>query len=248
MSLGSHILRTLKRSSVPLDDDELAQALGVVRQQINQAARGLEKSKKLIRVKGPEGKLINILNDRPGRKIAATLERTPPSPSGSDSSRITEDEVKLAIRDHLASQGYQVEVAWDRSPGIDIEACRGEERLVIEAKGEASLQPQQHNYFVNALGELVQRMDDAHARYGLALPNHRQYHGLVERLPQVARNGLNFVVFWVERGPDGPRVTNDTPPGKRRRPWWGSGREITARLDGPTGHLCPRDSRSRIAP
>lgn len=38
-----------------------------------------------------------------------------------------------------------------------------------------------------AVGELVQRMDDPDARYGLALPNSRQYHGLVDRLPDLAK-------------------------------------------------------------
>lgn len=49
MSTASRILKALKKSPRPLDDDELAAALGVVRQQVNQAARRLEASKKLIR-------------------------------------------------------------------------------------------------------------------------------------------------------------------------------------------------------
>lgn len=82
-----------------------------------------------------------------------------------------------------------------------------------------ALNPQQHNYFLGALGELVQRMDDPNARYGLALPNNRQYHGLVDRLPDLAKRRFGFVVYWVERGPDGPRVTTDMPPGKGSKAW-----------------------------
>ncbi|HSJ33568.1 MAG TPA: hypothetical protein VLB85_00735 [Acidimicrobiia bacterium] len=128
---------------------------------------------------------------------------------------ITEDEVKKAVSDHLVAQGYQVEVAWDRAPGTDIEATKKGERLFVEAKGEVALNPQQHNYFLGALGELVQRMDDPNARYGLALPNNRQYHGLVDRLPELAKQRFDFVVFWVERGLDGPRVTDASPLGHR---------------------------------
>lgn len=112
-----------------------------------------------------------------------------------------------------------MKVAWDRAPGIDIEATRKGERLVIEAKGEVALNPQQHNYFLGALGELVQRMDDPNARYGLALPKNRQYHGLVDRLPNLAKQRFRFFVYWVERGPAGPRVTTDKPPGLRTPAW-----------------------------
>ena len=101
--------------------------------------------------------------------------------------------------------GTNVRVAWGRQRGIDIEATRSEppDRLVIEAKGEATLQPQQVNYFLGALGELLQRMNDPNARYGLALPDNRQYRGLVQRLPTLVWTRLNLIVFFVRRLPDG---------------------------------------------
>lgn len=55
------------------------------------------------------------------------------------------------------------------------------------------------NYFLNVPGELVQRMDDPDAAYGLAVPNHRQYHGLVDRLPLLARRRLSLDVLFVEK-------------------------------------------------
>jgi len=56
---------------------------------------------------------------------------------GASADRITEDDVKLAVRDHLASQGYTVKVAWDRARGIDIAARHPSgSRHVIEAKAE----------------------------------------------------------------------------------------------------------------
>jgi hypothetical protein len=58
-----------------------------------------------------------------------------------------------------------------RERGIDILATQDGERWVIEAKGQAARGLQQVNYFLGALGELVQRMDRDEARYGLALPS-----------------------------------------------------------------------------
>lgn len=84
-----------------------------------------------------------------------------------------------------------------RETGIDIDARRGADRLVLEAKGEAALSAQQVNYFIGALGELVQRMDDASARYGLALPDNPQYRSLVRRLPALVRERLYFVAIFV---------------------------------------------------
>ena len=68
---------------------------------------------------------------------------------------------------------------------------------MVEAKGEAPRGAQQVNYFLGALGELVQRMTDKSARYGLALPDNRQYRNLVGRLPQFAWQSLRLIVYFV---------------------------------------------------
>jgi hypothetical protein len=73
-------------------------------------------------------------------------------------------------------------------------------RYLIEAKAEGGKNgPQQVNYFVGMLGELVQRMDDVQASYGIALPDNRQNQGLVNRLPALAKERLRLAVFWVSR-------------------------------------------------
>jgi hypothetical protein len=46
-----------------------------------------------------------------------------------------------------------------------------------------------------------QRMTDDTAHCGLALPDHRQYHGLVARLPAGAWRPLSLGVFFIS-GPD----------------------------------------------
>lgn len=183
----------------PLDDDVLAKRLGISqRQSVNQVARRLEREGLVTRYTGPDGKIVNALAD--GVSLSAPRHENPPV-NIVGGQPITEDEVKEAVREHLAAQGFQVRVAWGRSPGIDIEAVHPDgRRYVIEAKAEKGVTgPQQHNYFVGMLGELVQRMSDPHARYGIALPENSQYRGLVGRLPAEARERLGLVVFWVRR-------------------------------------------------
>jgi hypothetical protein len=182
----------------PCNDDDLAARLGVARQAINQAARRLVDRGQLARDIGPGGKIINRLPHKPAPE--------PPQPRANAGNLLSEDEVKEAVRAHLAADGWTVDVAWGRQRGIDIDARRDTERLIIEAKGEVALQPQQVNYFLGALGELLQRMDDPTARYGVALPDNRQYRGLVERLPALAKERLELVVYFVSRNHNGLRI------------------------------------------
>lgn len=111
---------------------------------------------------------------------------------------ITEDDVKRTLADKLRRDGWTVDIRWGRERGIDLDARRGSERLIIEAKGQANAGPQQANYFLGAMGELVQRMNDPAARYAVAFPDHPQYRGLVSRLPSLARERLRLEVFFVD--------------------------------------------------
>jgi hypothetical protein len=204
-ALADRILDAIRYA--PLDDDVLARRLGVGhRQAVNQAARCLEAEGRLRRFTGPDGKIVNALPDSPAQQ---TSEPTPPPvvPGGSDHRRITEDEVKEAVRAHLTGRGFDVSVAWGRVRGIDIDARHADgRRYVIEAKAEVGkVGAQQVNYFVGMLGELVQRMDDAQASYGIALPDNRQYRGLVNRVPSLANERLRLAVFWVSR--EGDKLT-----------------------------------------
>jgi hypothetical protein len=206
-TIAERILEAIRYA--PLDDDVLAERLGVSqRQSINQAARRLEALGRLRRYIGPDGKIINSLIDE---NAPPSLAESPSPSLALPNSLLTEDEVKAAVHDHLAAQGFEVVIAWGRIRGIDIDARHPDgPRYVIEAKAEVALQPQQVNYFIGALGELVQRMDDPNATYGLALPDNRQYRGLVARLPTLARRRLGLVVFWVRRDADGLHVDVDS--------------------------------------
>jgi hypothetical protein len=199
-----------------LDDDQLAKRLGVSqRQSINQTARKLEAQGLLRRHIGPDGKIVNALPETsaPGPLVASTRPTSVSSSQHQASSvgvsPITEDEVKGAVRDRLVAEGFDVTVAWGREPGIDLIARHTDGRcFIIEAKAEKGVAgAQQHNYFVGMLGELVQRMTDPDATYAIALPMNRQYRGLVDRLPALARERLGLQIFWVARTEDGFRVT-----------------------------------------
>ena len=198
-SLAERILAAIRFE--PLDDDVLARRLDVPhRQAVNQVARRLEAQGRLRRLPGPNGKIVNALVDGPTNDLSI-VSPPPARPAAASANRIVEDDVKEAVRAYLVSRGFQVTVAWGRTRGIDIDARHADgRRYVIEAKGEVGQSgPQQVNYFLGALGELVQRMDDPHARYGIALPRNRQYGGLIDRLPTLAKDRLRLDVFWVVR-------------------------------------------------
>jgi hypothetical protein len=226
-TLGDRILEAIRYA--PLDDDVLARRLGVAqRQSVNQAARRLEAQGLLRRIPGPDGKIVNALPAqatheptslaRPSSEAASVVRNLSQTSTQSRArfagDRITEDEVKEAVRAYLAADGFAVEVAWGRAPGIDIVAQHADgRRYVIEAKAEVGIAgAQQHNYFVGMLGELIQRMDDPEAIYAIALPDNRQYRGLVNRLPGLAKKRMTLAVFWVDRTSDGLTVAEEPSP------------------------------------
>jgi hypothetical protein len=163
------ILQALTDAQHPLDDDQLAAILGVRRQAINQECRKLGNRGLLKRQVSVGNKIQNVL-------IGAAPPPRPDPPVFADSvGLLKEDEVKAAVRDSLVAEGYEVTVAWGHERGIDIEARSVAKRILIEAKGEEALQPQQVNYFLGALGELVQRLDDPEASSSAGLwPNHME--------------------------------------------------------------------------
>ncbi len=197
-TLADRIVDKLKVQARALDDDELAAYLGVIRQAVNQACRRLEREGIVERFIGSNNKILNRLRSLEARKVRARPPASAPA-RPQERTLLSEDEVKEAVKTHLEAQGFVVTVAWARTRGADIVATRPGTRLVLEAKGEVLLQPQQVNYFLGALGELVQRMDDPDSTYGLALPDNRQYRGLVSRLPTFARDRLGLRVFFVSR-------------------------------------------------
>lgn len=225
-TLRERVLDFLHTNPQGADDDVLAARVSAPqRQSVNQVCRQLESQGLIVRRRDPVvGKIVNQLADSaaaPEPTVAPTVH----GPNNGRASlvlladaadiqrfayaaevRLAEDDVKRAMQAVLIQDGWQVDVRWGRAQGIDIEARRGAERLVLEAKGEGSLQPMRVNYFVGALGELLQRMDSPDAFYGLALPAHRQFAGLVTRLPSRVRTRLNLRFYLVRQSEGGYEV------------------------------------------
>jgi len=121
-------------------------------------------------------------------------------------SQLGEDQVKQGAKEFLEEAGFRVSIAWGHERGVDITAVSSMEVLLIEAKGSAQNPPQQVNYFLAALGELLQRMTDPSATYGLALPDNAQYRGLVSRLPPLVWERLKFTTLFVSKAPNGAYI------------------------------------------
>jgi hypothetical protein len=193
-SVSQRVVRILALG--PKDDDQLAAALKTNRVYINQVARELVRQGVVRRSTGSSGKLVNELV-RGAETAGAASSYAPISPRPAREGLITEDSIKRAVANHLTAKGYRVAVMWGHDRGVDIDAVGEGGRIVVEAKGAAPAGPQQVNYFLNALGELVQRMSDEQARYGLALPSNNQFRNLVARLPALARERLRLTVYFV---------------------------------------------------
>jgi hypothetical protein len=200
-TLVDRILRILQTASHPMDDDELAARIGVIRQAVNQACHRLDAQGSLRRYVGPNNKIVNQVIDEAQRSPSPPRQPdlTAPAPSAA-ANPLSEDAVKAAVRDYLTARGLHVEVRWGHDKGTDITASGPDGRWIIEAKGEVVSPQQQGNYFLGALGELIQRMSDPYAKYALALPDTPRCRGLVHRLPALARERLNLTVFFVDRG------------------------------------------------
>lgn len=186
MSLKEDILAELKSS--PMSDRELTDKLigaNAPQQIINQACRQLAE-KGLIARTAP-----------PIKNIITGSEYIPPIIHTGAAAPLSEETIKQMLNDYLISQGWQTDVAWGGSHGIDIDARRGSERWIIEIKGCGSLNAMRVNYFLSVLGELLQRMDDPVARYSIALPNIQQFRNLWARLPELAKRRTTIDAILV---------------------------------------------------
>ena len=74
--------------------------------------------------------------------------------------------------------------------------CEG--RTTVRGASTRPKQPMRVNYFIGILGETLQRMDDPDARYSIAFPDMRQYRGLWERLPQLAKERTTIDMLLID--------------------------------------------------
>lgn len=118
---------------------------------------------------------------------------------------VKEETVKSAVAAFIRTQGYSVSVGKERERGPDIRATKEPINLIAEAKGEGSRPEMFNNYFLNALGEIIQRRSMQAAEYGIALPAHSKFIRLVADLDDLAvRFVLRLNFYLVHK--DGLRV------------------------------------------
>lgn len=194
-TLAQRIIQLLQ-SGDGLTDREITDQLfahGAAQQPVNQTCRQLESKGQIVRRRRQDGKLGNYI----GGSIAPEL-----SPAEMQSSLasgfLSEDSVKLNLKNWLESQGWLTQVRWSRERGIDIEAIKDGKRWIIEAKGGGSLNPMRVNYFLAILGEILQRMSDPEAKYSIALPDVRQFRNLWARLPELAKTRTGVTIIFVD--------------------------------------------------
>jgi biotin operon repressor len=118
-TVGSRILEVLYRETA-LDEDQLAARLGIVRQQVNQTCRRLEREGLLIRERGAQGKIVNRLSSKHRESSGPIL------PTSTSSDWFWEGNVQEAIKSYLTQQGWTIKEESDvgrRSRRNRLSAC-----------------------------------------------------------------------------------------------------------------------------
>ncbi|MBO2945645.1 winged helix-turn-helix domain-containing protein [Paenibacillus sp. F411] len=198
MILKDKIINYLKDKD-GLTDREIAKAiLGVnePQQAVNQACRSLVSKGIIKRFNRKDGLIGNYLVAE-GRHVEPS-HVTQEEHKTELSSVFKEDRLKQILKDYLHRNGWETQIAWGKTPGIDINGIRGTERWIIEVKGLGSLSAMNVNYFLGVLAETLQRMDDPNAKYSIALPDVKQFRNLWNRLPLLAKNRTGITAIFID--------------------------------------------------
>ncbi len=182
----------LLRKEGGLTDRQIAHRLlgaGSPQQSVNQACRRPAGLGHIIRRKASDGLNRNWIGEAPA---PSPHEPTPEDP-------LSEESLKHALRSWLESTGWTVHrIAWGKARGADIDASRAGRRWLIEVKGSGSRPAMRHNYFLAALGECLQRIDDPLAKYSIAFPDLQQFRNLWERLPELAKRRTEITCLFID--------------------------------------------------
>lgn len=203
MTIRDRILNHLKQYPEGIDDDNLADALGLKqRQQANSRCRQLEAEGLVRRVK-IRGKIRNFLTEA-GRAYAPPA-RPPQLPPG-ERPWHWEGHVQAAVVTFLQNRGYTIEFAADtasRQPGKDIKAGRDGQALWVTVKGYPTgttrTRPatQASHWFKQGLFDIVVwRGESQSAALAFALPDFPTYRALAEKASWF-QGVSGFSYYWV---------------------------------------------------
>jgi cytochrome c553 len=199
-TLAEQIIRLLEHNP-GLTDREITDQLrghSSSQQPINQRCHALKDKGVLLRRKRQDGLLGNYLASNVVNYIAPQKREIDHK---SNADNLSEDDVKHFLEKWLIVEGWQVQIAWGHSQGVDIEARKGTKHWLIEAKGSGSLHPMRVNYFLSVIGESLQHMSDPDASYSIAFPDMQQFRNLWGRLPALAKSRTQISALFV--GKDG---------------------------------------------
>ncbi|WFU41792.1 hypothetical protein QA640_04580 [Bradyrhizobium sp. CB82] len=211
-ALSDRILKIVSQQP-GIPDRWLAELLfgpGTAQQRVNGECRSLAAKGLLERAQRADGLIGNfVTTEQSSASVVVEGQEMPPAPYPHSTSApfMSEDVLKKMLQSWLITQGWTVEVAWARAPGIDIHARQGGRRWIIEAKGEGTLAPMRVNYFLGVLGETLQRMTDPQAAYSVAFPDLKQFRGLWARLPNLAKERTKISALFVSHGGNIEQIT-----------------------------------------
>ena len=130
---------------------------------------------------------------------AGEVETFVPRAKSVDSTGMTEDELKAAMKTALERVCWEVHIQWGQKGGVDIEASSGMRKLILEVKGQGKTRQALGNNFLQLLGQILQRMSDESVEYGVVLPAHASYAALALKLPKQVRQALRLDFYFVRR-------------------------------------------------
>ncbi|MBQ3652839.1 MAG: hypothetical protein II954_00305 [Synergistaceae bacterium] len=118
---------------------------------------------------------------------------------------VHEDTVKTIIAEFFSRHGWIVSINLGHNKGVDFEARKDDSCWRIEAKSSYALkkgtllprEASKTNYFLNALSEILQRMDDPNVHYAIAFPKINKYEELWAQLPSEAKKRTQIHMILV---------------------------------------------------
>jgi DNA-binding Lrp family transcriptional regulator len=217
MSARDRIIALLRTHPEGLDDDVIAEKLGLSRrQQANSRCRELERDG-IVERRSVGGKIQNILtgNAPPVHVRAETVT----GPADVDPCRpwCWEGTVVRSVTSFLTARGWSIEAIANTEtgqPGADIKACRADSVLIVEVKGYPSKtyergprkgQPKRTNpptqarhWFAEALlTALLRQAENRQHHVAIAFPEFAVYTKLLTRVTESLKL-LGLIVLLVQ--------------------------------------------------
>jgi len=208
VTLADRIVRVLRTTSRPMDDDELAGRIGVIRQAVNQACRRLEAQGSLRRYVGPNNKIVDEIVDE-----ARGFESTPTQPHPTRPSPPAADSMSMKSRPLSGIISHCPRVpcggALGPRPRYGYYRHRIERTLGHRGEGRGRQRPAARQPLPWRPG----RADPAHGRSPRTLRTRAARYSPLpragRRMPALARVRLALTVFFIHR--DGT-VTQEPDP------------------------------------